>query len=78
MNPNHIIRPNEFVQLAREMLVDPHVAGEIAAGKLGEVQPIVQDRPQHPIGKAVVVFVVIFLGQIGNDVGNAALSYRQA
>jgi hypothetical protein len=39
------------------MLVDAHVAGEIAAGIFGEIQPIVQDRPQHSIGKAVVVFV---------------------
>ena len=57
MNPDYIIRPNEFVQFAGEMLVDAHVAGEIAAGIFGEIQPIVQDRPQHSIGKAVVVFV---------------------
>ena len=73
VNPDHIIRQDEFVQLAGKMLVDAHVAGEIAARKLGEVQPIVQDRPQHSIGKAIVIFVVIFLSQIGNDVGKAAL-----
>src|ERR1700738_1676261 len=32
-----------------------------------------QYRPQHPIGEATVVFLIIRGGEIGNDIGHPAL-----
>jgi hypothetical protein len=47
---------DDLFELCREMIVDPEISAEIPARKLGEVQPVMQDWPQHPIGKAAVVF----------------------
>ena len=56
-----------------EMIVDPQVTGQIAAGEFREVEPVMQDRPQHPVGEAVVIFLVVGARQIGGDVGDAAV-----
>src|SRR4051794_7656804 len=47
------------------MLVDPHVAGKVAARELGQIEAIMQDRPEHAIGEAVVVFLVVLGVQTG-------------
>src|SRR5262249_759308 len=48
------------------MVIDPEIPTQIPAGEFGEVQTIMQDWPQHPIGKAAVVFVKTFLRKIGD------------
>src|SRR5262249_34906358 len=70
VHPNQIVRLQHLVDLVREIVVDTQVAGQIATGEFGKVDAVVQDRPQHPVGEAVVVFLVILLGEIGNDVGD--------
>src|SRR6266849_641000 len=50
------------------MIVDAEISAEVSARKLGEVQPIMQNRPQHPIGETVIVFLIIVFSQIGDDV----------
>ena len=54
-----------------QSLVHAEIAGEIAAGEFRQVDPIVQNRPQHPIGKTVVVFLVVLLRQVGDDVSGS-------
>jgi hypothetical protein len=73
VHPDHIVGLEEIVQLIGEMRIDAAVTAEIAARELGKIEPIMQDRPQHPVGEAVVVFLIIRLGQIGHDVGHVAL-----
>ena len=70
MHPDQILRREHLVQLAREMIVDPQIAAQIAARELGEIDAIVQDRPQHTIGEAVVVFLVVLPGEVDGDVGD--------
>src|SRR5262249_20707653 len=50
------------------VIVDPEISGEVTSRKLGEVEPIMQNRPQHPIGEPVIVFLIVMLSQIGDDV----------
>ena len=45
VDPDDIIRSNELRQLAGKMGVDSHIARQVAARELGEVEAIVQDRP---------------------------------
>src|SRR5262249_6409257 len=33
----------------------------------GEIDPIMQDRPQHPVGEAVVIFLVVGRRQVDRD-----------
>ena len=42
-----------------EKLVDAEIATEIAARELGEVEAIMQNRPQHAVREAVVEFLVV-------------------
>jgi len=46
------------------MVIDPEIPTQTPAGELGEVQPIIW--PQHPIGKAAVVFFKALLRKIGD------------
>ena len=45
VDPDDIIGSNELRQLAGKMRVDSQIASQVAAGELGEVEAIVQDRP---------------------------------
>src|SRR5271155_2831480 len=68
MNPDEVVRRQYFVQFAGKMLIDPHIASEIAARELGNVQPIVENRPQNAISKSVVIFFEVLLEQVSDDI----------
>ena len=67
VHPDDVVRLQDLGQLVGEVPVDAEIAGEVAAVELGEIDPVVQDRPQHPVGEAVVIFLVVLLGQVGDD-----------
>jgi hypothetical protein len=69
MHLNDVIRGKDLVQLSREVVIDTQIAAQIPARELGEVDTVVQYRPEYAIGEAIVVFVVIFSGEIERDVG---------
>ena len=75
VHPDEVVGLDDPLELGREMIVHPHVAGEIAPRELGEVEAEVQDRPQHAIGEAVVVFLVILDRKIGHDIGDVLLHH---
>ena len=45
VHPDDIVGPQQLVELAGEILVDANIAGQIAARELGEIEPIMQNRP---------------------------------
>ena len=45
MHPDEVIRREHLVQPAREVIIDPQIATQIAARELGEIDAVVQDRP---------------------------------
>jgi hypothetical protein len=57
------------------MLVDPQIFLQIASFEFRKLNSIVQNGPQNPVGKSVVIFLVIFPGQIGDDVRGAGPLY---
>jgi hypothetical protein len=63
VNPDDVVRLEDLRKLAGEVAVHSEIAGEVAAGELGQIDAIMQDRPQHPVGEAVVVFLIVLLGQ---------------
>ena len=73
VHPDDVVGLQQAVQLVGKMCVDAPIAAEIAARKLREVEAVVQDRPQHPIGEAVVIFLIVGVDEVGHDVGHAAL-----
>ncbi len=72
VHPDDIVVAQDVVQLSRELRVDAPIAAEIAARKLREIEPIMQDRPQHAIGKAAVIFLIVRIDQVRHDVGDTA------
>src|SRR5690606_30723491 len=70
VHPDDVVWPQNLVQFIGEMLVDAQIAAEVTAREFRKIEPVMQDRPQHAVGEAVVIFVVIFLRQIGDDIGN--------
>src|ERR1017187_376342 len=76
VHPHHVVRPQQFFQIAGEEFIVPEIAAEIAAGEFGEVEPVMQDRPQHTVGEAVVEFLVVVLAQTDGDVGDVVVLDR--
>ena len=68
VDPDQIIIFDDFLEFCRKMIIDPEIPAEIPKRKLGKVKPIMQYRPQHPIGEPVIVFLIVVLGQICDDV----------
>ena len=50
------------------MRIDAPIPAEIAPRKLSEVEPVVKDRPQNPVGEAVVIFLVIGGREVGHNI----------
>jgi len=68
VNPDKVVFDDDLFQLVGEVLIHPEIAAEIPARELGKIQPVMQYRPQHAIGETIVVFLIIFVRQIGDDV----------
>src|SRR5262249_52839046 len=51
--------------------MDAEVATEIAAAELCKVEPVMEDRPKHTVGEAVVIFLEILLRKIGQHIREA-------
>src|ERR1700729_3192668 len=53
------------------MIVDTQITTQVSPRELGKIDSIMQDRPEHPIREAVIVFPVVLFGEIECDVANA-------
>ena len=73
VHPDDVVGLQQTVELIGKMGVDAPVAAEIAARKFRQIEPVVQDRPQHLIGEAVVIFLIVGVDEVGNHVGHLAL-----
>src|SRR5262245_13778708 len=76
MHPDHVVGPQQFLEMAREILVDANVATEVAAREFGKIESVMQNGPQHPVCEAVVEFLIIVLAEIDGGVGCVVLSHR--
>jgi hypothetical protein len=57
VHPDQVVLPDYFFELGREMIIDPEISAEIPTRELGEIKPVMQNRPQHAVGEAVVIFL---------------------
>ncbi len=73
VHPDDVVRLQDLHQLIREMFVDPHIAGQVAPREFREIEPVMEDRPQHPVGETVVILVKILRLEVGDDIGVVAL-----
>ena len=76
MGPDQISFLDDLFEFGCKMIIDLEISAEISPCELGEVQPIMQNWPQHSIGKAAVIFVKAFLRKVGDYVFDILVSNR--
>ena len=72
VHPDHVVLAQQRQQLAREHLVHAAVALAVIGAEVGQVQPVVQHRPQHAVGVALVIGRVVRLAQVHGGQGHVA------
>ncbi len=71
VHPNDIVRLEDARYVIGEDPVDALIAAEIAVRIFGEIDAIVQDRPEDPIGKAVVIFLIVGVREVDHRICGA-------
>ena len=65
-------------QPPRELFVHPEIGVDVAAGQVGKVETIMADRPENPIGEAMVIFVDVPARQISHRVLDVSRGFADA
>ena len=68
VHPDYVVGTQQLFQIFGEEFVDAEIATEIAAREFGEVEPVMQNRPQHAVSETVIEFLVIVLAQVDGGV----------
>jgi hypothetical protein len=68
VNPYDIVGLKKLVQFRGEDLVDPHIAAEITTGEFRQIQPVMENRPQHSVGVSIVIFLIVLFNQIDQHI----------
>ncbi len=74
MHPDDVIRFDERRQPMGEEAVDAEIPRHLLATIFREIQPIMANRPENPVGEAMVIFFDIGIGQIRECIGDIALA----
>ena len=73
VHPDYVVGTQQLLEISGEKFIDANIAAEIAAREFGKVEPVMQNRPQHTVGKAVVEFLVVVLAQIDGGVSDVVV-----
>src|SRR6476646_12227380 len=73
MHPQDIIGPQQFFEMSGEILIHPEITAKVAARKFGEVEPLMQDGPQHTVCETVVELLGVVLAQIDGGVSGVVV-----
>jgi len=63
VDPDGVVGAGELRQEAGEAAVDVLVGSEVAVGEVGEVDAVVEDRPEGAVGVAEVIALMLGLGE---------------
>src|SRR3546814_14896691 len=78
-----VVDPDEVVGFykrrdsLREALIDPLIAAAEAAVIFGEVDPVMEEWPQRPVGIAVIIFVDVLFFEVDRRRGDARSEERR-
>jgi hypothetical protein len=74
MHPNDVVPAQRVVELPGELLVHPEIAGCVAFRQIGEIETIMTDRPQHPVGETMIILLDIAARKVGHRIGERSKS----
>ena len=74
MHPDDVVGPQELVDLAGEMFVHPEIGGRVGFRQIGEVEPIMTNRPKRPVSKAAIILFDIAARKVAYRIGERSNS----
>src|SRR5208282_5227605 len=74
MHPDDVVGPQELVDLAGKVLVHPEIGGRVGFRKIGEVEAIMTNRPQRPVGEAAIILFDIAARKVAYRIGERSNS----
>ena len=69
MHPDDIVATQQPMKLAGKMLVHPEISGRVAFRQIGEVKPVMANRPKRPVGEAAIILFDIAARKVANRIG---------
>ena len=66
--PDDVVVPEQRAQPVGEHAIDAQVAAGVSAGIFLQVDAVVEDRPQHAVGEAVVILLDIVFRQVDENI----------
>jgi hypothetical protein len=68
VHPNDVILVHQRAEAIGEQTVDSHVAAGVGARIFLQVDPVMEDRPEHAVGEPIVIFLDVVGRQVDQDV----------
>jgi hypothetical protein len=70
VHPDDVVLVHQRAQVVRIQLIHAHVPARLGTGVLLEVDPAVENRPEHAIGEPVAIFLNVALRQVDLGIGH--------
>ena len=70
VHPDDVVLVHQRAQVVRIQLIYAHVPARLGTGVLLEVDPAVENRPEHAIGEPVAIFLNVALRQVDLGIGH--------
>ena len=68
MHPDQVVRPQHGHKVVGEQRAHPLIGCEAPAGEFYEIEPVMKERPQGGVTKAVVIAIMILTGEVHSGV----------
>ena len=76
MHPDDVVVPEQRAEPVREQLVDPEIAARLRMGIFLQIDPVVQDRPEHAVRQTIVIFLDVVPGKVDQNIGHLVDDHR--
>jgi hypothetical protein len=76
VHPDQVVGTDLAAEDTGEAAIDPEVAVEILLAEFHEVRPVVQERPQGPVGESKIVFTNVRLAEVEDTEDDVAVDAR--
>ena len=72
VHPDEVVRRQQRSEALGEELVGAEIPGRVAPGEAGQVEAVMADGPERPVGEAEIIVVQVALREVADRVGDRA------